>query len=279
MEQKNENQNPLKQFYRAPKLYVKLPSRGKFNEVVDTAVTGEIPVFAMTGKDEVIMRNPDALLNGDAVVQVVGSCAPNVKDPINLPVCDVDLLLIAIRMATYGEFMETKIKSPHSKKIETYSINLNNILEQVTEIPETNCVVLDNGCSVYVKPFNYSTQTKINLTAYDQAKAIKNLDDIDGAQAKQFKTMFVKLANLNVDVTVESIQKIVTPEGDAVVDSKHIKEFLENSTTHDTKKIDGKINELNTVGTNTKQTLICPETEKEFVTEVRLDPADFFVTS
>ena len=271
--------DPLKQFYRAPKLYVQLPSRGKFNEVVDQAITGEIPVYAMTGKDEVMMRNPDALLNGDAVVQTISSCVPNVQDPKNLPVCDVDLLLIAIRMATYGEFMETKIKSPHSQKTDVYSINWNNIIEEVQELPEVNSVILDNGCTVYVKPFTYETQTKINLTAYDQAKALKNVDDIDGDQAKQFKTMFVKLANLNVDVTVESIVKITTPEGDTVTDNKIIKEFLENSATHDTKKIDAKIAELNTVGTNTTQEVVCTETEKEFTTTIKLDPADFFVAS
>lgn len=279
MEQKTEKQNPLKQFYRAPKLYVKLPSRGKFNEVVDEAITGEVPVYAMTGKDEVMMRNPDALLNGDAIVQVVGSCVPNVKDPKNLPVSDVDLLLIAVRMATYGEFMETKIKSPHSKKTDTYSINLNNIIESVKEIPETNSVILDNGCTVYVKPYTYETQTKINLTAYDQAKAIKNVEDVDGEQARSFKAMFVKLANLNIDVTVESIDKITTPEGDAVTDKIAIKEFLENTATTDNKKIDEKIAELNTVGTNTRQKLVCTETQKEFEQDVKLDPADFFVTS
>ena len=156
---------------------------------------------------------------------------------------------------------------------------MNNIIEEVQELPEVNSVILDNGCTVYVKPFTYETQTKINLTAYDQAKALKNVDDIDGDQAKQFKTMFVKLANLNVDVTVESIVKITTPEGDTVTDNKIIKEFLENSATHDTKKIDAKIAELNTVGTNTTQEVVCTETEKEFTTTIKLDPADFFVAS
>ena len=84
---------------------------------------------------------------------------------------------------------------------------------------------------------------------------------------------------MNVDVTVESIVKITTPEGDTVTDNKIIKEFLENSATHDTKKIDAKIAELNTVGTNTTQEVVCTETEKEFTTTIKLDPADFFVAS
>ena len=150
-----ENVNPLKQFYRAPKLYVKLPSGAKFNEVEGQASTGELPVFPMTTKDELYMRNPDALLNGDSVIKIVQSCVPNVKDTRKLPVCDIDILMIAIRMATYGEIMETKIKSPHSGNEDTYEINLNNILENVEVMPTENSITLSNGIVVYVRPLSY----------------------------------------------------------------------------------------------------------------------------
>ena len=35
----------------------------------------------MTPKDKMAIRNPDALLNGDAVIRVVKSCIPNIKKP------------------------------------------------------------------------------------------------------------------------------------------------------------------------------------------------------
>lgn len=272
-------QNPLKQFYRAPKLYVNLPSRGKFNKVADETITGEIPVYAMTSKDELLMKNPDALLNGDAVVEAVKSCAPNIKDPKELPVCDIDLLLIAIRMATFGEFMEAKLKSPHTDKLGTYDINLNNIVESVGEIPAENNVTLANGCTVYVKPFTYELQTQINLVAYDQATALKNVGEVSSATAQQFKSMFTKLAEINTDVIAKSIYQIKTPDGDVVTDTNHIKDFLANLESRDAKIVDGKIDELNKSGTSFKQEVICKETEKPFEADIRLDPSDFFVSS
>lgn len=272
-------QNPLKQFYRAPKLYVNLPSRGKFNKVADETITGEIPVYAMTSKDELLMKNPDALLNGDAVVEAVKSCAPNIKSPKELPVCDIDLLLIAIRMATFGEFMEAKLKSPHTDKIGTYDINLNNIVESVGEIPAENNVTLANGCTVYVKPFTYELQTQINLVAYDQATALKNVGEVSSATAQQFKSMFTKLAEINTDVIAKSIYQIKTPDGDVVTDTDHIKDFLANLESRDAKIVDGKIDELNKSGTSFKQEVICKETEKPFEADIRLDPSDFFVSS
>ena len=272
-------QNPLKQFYRAPKLYVNLPSRGKFNKVADETITGEIPVYAMTSKDELLMKNPDALLNGDAVVEAVKSCAPNIKSPKELPVCDIDLLLIAIRMATFGEFMEAKLKSPHTDKLGTYDINLNNIVESVGEIPAENNVTLANGCTVYVKPFTYELQTQINLVAYDQATALKNVGEVSSATAQQFKSMFTKLAEINTDVIAKSIYQIKTPDGDVVTDTDHIKDFLANLESRDAKIVDGKIDELNKSGTSLKQEVICKETEKPFEADIRLDPSDFFVSS
>tara|TARA_B100000989_G_scaffold156330_1_gene116672 strand:- start:12086 stop:12925 length:840 start_codon:yes stop_codon:yes gene_type:complete len=272
--------DPLKQFYRAPKLYVQLPSRGKFNVLEGEAITGEIAVHAMTSKDELMMKNPDALLNGDAVINSIKSCAPAVKDPMNLPVCDIDQLLIAIRMASYGEFMEAKIKSPHgNKRTDSYDVNLNNILEDVKELPYENTVTLSNGCTVYVRPFSYQLQTKINLAAYDQATALKNVSDIDKQSAKTFKSMFAKLAELNTDSVTESIIKVVTPTGEEVTDPVQIKEFMVNVETADAKAVDKKISALNSTSTDAVQEFVCKETEKKFESEVKLDPSDFFVDS
>ena len=62
------NKQALKDFYRSPKLYIQLPSGGKFydDDVIDWPESGELPILAMTPRDELIVRNPDALLNGDA---------------------------------------------------------------------------------------------------------------------------------------------------------------------------------------------------------------------
>ena len=276
--------NPLKQYYRAPKLYTSLPSAGQYDSTEEKSASGEVAVYAMTSKDELTLRNPDALLNGEAVIQLIKSCVPDIANARALPVCDVDILLIAIRMATYGEIMETKIRSPHgAKREDEYSVNLNVILENVRPIMPDPNVVLSNGIVCYVRPFTYNTQTKLNLLAYDQAKAIRNIEAAGGEgsnpELSQFKTMFVKLADQNTDSMVESVIKITTPDGDTVLDKAQIKEFLLNLDAVSIKKIDNKIIELNQSSSTVKQKFICKETNEEFESEVRLDPADFFVAS
>ena len=89
----------------------------------------------------------------------------------------------------------------------------------------------------------------------------------------------MKLADQNTDSMVESVVKITTPDGETVLDKAQIKEFLLNLDAVSMKKIDNKIIELNQSSSTVKQKFVCKETNEEFESEVRLDPADFFVAS
>ena len=73
-----QDNNPLSGFMRQPKIYIKLPSGGAFwpRSSIDIPETGDLAVYSMTAKDEITFKTPDALLNGQAVVDVIHSCIP-----------------------------------------------------------------------------------------------------------------------------------------------------------------------------------------------------------
>ena len=105
------NQNPLAGWMRQPKIFIRLPSNGEYwpNGSLQSTETGEYPVYSMTAKDELMLKVPDALMNGQAVVDVIQNCMPNIKNAWNIPNLDLDVILIAIRIATYGEKMTVPI--------------------------------------------------------------------------------------------------------------------------------------------------------------------------
>jgi hypothetical protein len=74
--------NPLRQYFRQPAIYIKLPSGGKYyaDSAIDFPVNGDIPVFPMTVKDELTLKTPDALLSGESTVKVIESCCATIKD-------------------------------------------------------------------------------------------------------------------------------------------------------------------------------------------------------
>ena len=67
--------NPLSGHFRQPAIYLKLPSRGHFypDNGIDLPVTGDIPVYPMTVRDELTLKTPDALMNGVGVINVIKS--------------------------------------------------------------------------------------------------------------------------------------------------------------------------------------------------------------
>ena len=88
--------NPLQKYFRQPKVFISLPSKGLFYP--EGALQGDhnnAPIFGMTGMDEIIFKTPDALFNGEATVKVVESCCPYIKDAKDMPSIDVDALLVA----------------------------------------------------------------------------------------------------------------------------------------------------------------------------------------
>ena len=62
--QPGQNVNPLKKYYRQPKQFIRLPSGYKYypEGAIEVSESGEIAVYPMTAKDELIFKTPDALL-------------------------------------------------------------------------------------------------------------------------------------------------------------------------------------------------------------------------
>ena len=122
------SESKLSKYYRVPKLYVRVPSQGAFNPDIQQSMSDELAVMAMTGRDETMLQNPDALLNGEAITSAIKSCVPGIKDPKDIPITDIDTLLIAIKIATSGEEHDITAKCPKCKTDTGGMVNLRNVL-------------------------------------------------------------------------------------------------------------------------------------------------------
>ena len=91
-----ESNNPLKKYFRQPKIFVKLPSQGDYYPAgaLDKSTTGEYAVYAMTAKDELLFKTPDALLSGQSTVELIKSCIPAITNPWAMPNIDLDFMIL-----------------------------------------------------------------------------------------------------------------------------------------------------------------------------------------
>jgi hypothetical protein len=56
--------NPLSDYFRQPGTYITLPSNGRFyKDKLTLSDSGELAIYPMTAKDELRLKNPDALFN------------------------------------------------------------------------------------------------------------------------------------------------------------------------------------------------------------------------
>ena len=170
-----EQQNPLSKFFRQPAIYISFPSKGKWwgEGALEYTATEKYPVYAMTTKDEILLKTPDALLNGQGVVDVIHSCIPNIKDAWKMPSVDVDTVLIAIRIATYGKEMEFTAVCPHCGTKNEHAIDLSVMLSKIT-LGDWVTPLDVNGLSITLKPQSYEDYNKNNMLNFCQKLMILN---------------------------------------------------------------------------------------------------------
>lgn len=225
--------NPLAKHLRQPKIYIKLPSGGKYwpQGSLEVTETGEYPVYSMTAKDEITFKTPDALLNGQATVDVIQSCMPNIKDAWQTPSIDMDCILIAIRMASFGDNLDMTVDVPGTDIKKDFTFNLQQLYDTYSSNIFQDTFKID-GFVVQIKPVNYRTSTQQSIKAFEQQRifTIINNDDIDDAtKIAKFQESFSKLTDINLNLIIDSVVAI-QPEGEEpVTNPLHLKEFLEGA--------------------------------------------------
>ena len=150
-----ENTNPLQKYFRQPSIYVTLPSGTNYPpQVITPAESGEIGVMPMTAKDEIRFKTPDALMNGEGVVDVIQSCVPQVKDAWQIKSYDLDTILIAIRIATYGETMDINFTVPVTNEQTSHTVNLPALLDQIKTVTIKESFQLEDGLMYTIQYFD-----------------------------------------------------------------------------------------------------------------------------
>lgn len=224
------NTNPLKQYFRRPAIYLKLPSGGNFypEGSIDLPENKEIPIYPMTAIDEITSKTPDALFNGLAVTEIIKSCAPNIKNPWAIPSIDLDAILIGIRAATNGNMLDIDSVCPSCNEEASYNINLIGLLTKLSTNEYTNTVSLGE-ISIKFSPLAYETVNNINLSQFEIEKNIRKLETIvDENERLQYSgDMMKKLNELSMVLITESIENISTPNA-LVTEKEYIMDFLKN---------------------------------------------------
>lgn len=269
-------QNPLQAFYRQPKIFVSLPSGGMYNKL--GSLTGDLshmPIYSMTGMDEIIVKTPDALLSGESTVSIINSCCPSVKDAWEVTSLDTDLLLTAIRIATFGNVLEIIQTCPKCKAENEYDIDLGSVIDHFSNCKYDN-TIQHGSLTIKLQPLTYRQTTDFSLRNFKlQQRLIAASAEPEEKQKEIVGQLFKELGTIQNDIYSASIESVDT--GNVVVtESNFIFEWLTNCDKIVFDKIRDQFNINKDTWKIPDVKVRCTACDHDSEVSIDLDQANFF---
>lgn len=259
----NTKQNPLLARAKLPGEIHRIPSRGMFyrdGELDQSAKDGEVEIFPMTAHDEIVMRSPDLLFSGTAVVDTIRRCVPQILKPDRLLAKDVDFIMMVLRKVSYGDDLELRYKHTcENAKEHSYIASMDRIIRDSKSIDPTSVgsgytVALDNDQIVKLEPLRYTAT--INLM---------QASDKDMSTKEREAVALDLLASLIVSV-------------DEITDKNMIKEWLQVVPIKYTKQINKALDESQSNwGPDYLIKLKCKDCGAAMEIQAPMNPVTFFI--
>jgi hypothetical protein len=238
---------------------------------------GELPVYPMTAIDEISYRTPDALFNGQAVINVVQSCVPNIKDAGKIPNTDLNALLVAIRIASYGHAMDVTSTCSECKNEDEFSVDLRVLLDNIHS-PDYSKFMDQGDLQIIFRPSTYEEQNKSALEQFEKQKILQQVNESNITEEERSKVLAESLrqiTELTINLISKSIAAIQVP-GAVVTDTDQIKEFLHHCDRNVFKKIRDHVIELTQQVQIKPLDVECTECSHHYTQEINLDMTSFF---
>jgi len=280
--------NPLENYFRTKEIYIKLPTEGRyFTKPVKFNLDGELGIMPLTAKDETLLKIPDTLFSGEALYTIVKSVAPDIEDPYEITIPDLDVILLATRSVSYGGKMGMLGTCPHCKTSEEYEIDIKNLLALIKSTPKDVEVEIQ-GLKIKMKPNTARVITAMGISqiqseqlAMRMAKQDKN--DIENMDIfrKAFEDTINSVAAAEIAIIADGIEYVTMPDGQQISNMQHIVDWLSNTNSNMLTTLRKFVKEQNFNGMPETLKFTCGNEEcgKEFETLLDINPTFFFTNN
>jgi len=274
-----QQSNPLSQFFRQPSIHIRLPSGGKFYPAgtLNMPPNGELPVLPMTAVDEITYRTPDALFNGSAIVSVIQSCVPSIRNAWSMPSADIDAVLVAIRIASFGHGMDMTTMCPKCQHSEDITVDLRQVNDKIQPGDYDKQLTVGN-LDFYFRPLSYTEINQNNQAQFEQQQALRMMSDDaveETVKLEQLKKSMQVINGLTIKTVAQSISAIKTPDA-LVSEQSYILEFLNNCDSKLFSQIKDQVITLKQSTELKPLDLKCSECQNEYAQSFTLDMSSFF---
>ena len=211
------------------------------------------------------------MLNGQSLEKVIAHCVPGIKNVKKIMLPDLDAVFVAIKLATTGQGYPMDRKCPQCQHENTMDLNCQHLLDTMSRVEDSDCLVDIDGLKVYVRPYNFSMRNTFLQKQFEEQNIINQLgEDVNEFERGQLIAESVERLVSN------SIEKIVTPDGIVVEDSDQLTEWIFNITSNQANAVIDQVNALNAIGIQKTYEIVCEECQHTWSESVEFDPISFF---
>lgn len=272
--------NPLQKYFRQPKIYIKLPSMGAYSKPgVITGDANNLAVFGMTGMDEIIIKTPDALITGESTVKVIESCCPSINDAWQLNNLDLDLMLAAIRIATYGNTITMSHTCQFCSTDNEYELDLSRLIDHYNHISFEDSAVLKD-LVVKLQPLTYKQTTEFGQKNFQLRQQLNRANSIEAEEErnKEVSRLYVEFSKLQIEVYSANINAIEV-SNTVVNERAFIDEWIANADKETVDQLRKFIDKNTELWKTPPQLVKCESCGEENTLSIELDHSSFFATA
>lgn len=226
--------NPLQNFFRKPKLSVLLPSRGRWYPK-NTLTKPTVDIYPMTAADDLRFKTNEVLLNASAISELIRSCVPDISDPDQMPVLDLDVILLAIRQASYSSTIKASVNVPNTALTLTLDLDIQDLIENFANAAElwdeklTLINEQDERLTVILRPVTLKSMFSATRSLIRQQQATAEIT-MSNRQADEkiaeLDDQMKSLSTVSINMVADSISEILTQDGFSIKNAGEIRQFL-----------------------------------------------------
>jgi len=225
------NSSPLQKYRRQPKLYIDLPSKGQWYKQGALEKVEELEVYSMTANDEILTKTPDALLTGNAIVKIIENCIPSIKNAGSVTNRDLDYILAAIRIASYGDSITVGHKCSQCKNEDQFALALQPVMDHLSSVQPVYEIKVKDFV-FRLRPLLYKEMVENQILTTQVRRQAFEISDSEKDIAKRtelLNSLYESINDKTKKVICSIVTEIITPEGDSETNPIFIEDFILNS--------------------------------------------------
>ena len=198
-------------------------------------------VYSTIVADEYTLRTPDALMSGTATELLIKSCCPDISEPQDLKICDIQHLLATTKIASQGPSLEVLLPCPLCKSNDPYEIDLQQNISFLSARKWFEPLFIDR-LSITFNPPTYREFSEFSIEEFKLNKQLYQISKMeDGMDYAEITSAILDQQRiLTLKFQAQSIKYIEIPQKFQVVtESNYIFDWVSQCDIDIHKKITG----------------------------------------